>query len=108
MPNSNPSTVDPMNRDRFPERLIDLPGVGKSIEVDLRELGYRQPADLVGSDPEEMYQRWMLSSGVRERCMLYVFRCAVYCSETPLSARDPERAKWWNWKDVEESKQDGP
>jgi hypothetical protein len=84
-------------------RLTDLPGVGKSIAQDLLALGYRRPADLAGEDPEAMYRAWMRQSGVPERCMLYVFRCAVYCAETPEPARDPELAKWWNWKDAKET-----
>ncbi len=101
MPINNPPKFDSTAPDPFPPRhLTDLPGVGPSIAEDLRGLGYRRPADLVGGDPEEMYERWMQSSGVPERCMLYVFRCAVYCAETPVSSREPERTQWWNWKDA--------
>jgi hypothetical protein len=33
----------------------------------------------------------------QDRCVLYVFRCAVcFASET---AHDPDMLKWWNWKD---------
>jgi hypothetical protein len=31
-----------------------------------------------------------------DRCMLYVFRCAVYYAE---GGREPEKLRWWNWKD---------
>ena len=34
-----------------------------------------------------------------DRCMLYVFRCAVYFAST--TKHDPEKLKWWNWKDQE-------
>ncbi|WP_177734368.1 MULTISPECIES: helix-hairpin-helix domain-containing protein [Flavobacterium] len=34
-----------------------------------------------------------------ERCLLYVFRCAVYFAETPMNRQDSEKLKWWNWKD---------
>ncbi|WP_334292712.1 helix-hairpin-helix domain-containing protein [Parasporobacterium paucivorans] len=33
--------------------------------------------------------------------MLYVFRCAVYYANE--EAHDPEKLKWWNWKDVQET-----
>ncbi|NUL83349.1 MAG: Pathogenicity locus [Armatimonadetes bacterium] len=82
-----------------PERLSSLPGVGKSIEADLIALGYRRPADLVGQDPEEMYERIQAMSGAKiDRCLLYVFRCAVYVASTP----EPEErlTKWWNWMDA--------
>ena len=32
-----------------------------------------------------------------DRCVLYVFRCAVYFASE--SEHDPELLKWWNWKD---------
>ncbi|NMB56563.1 pathogenicity locus, partial [Candidatus Beckwithbacteria bacterium] len=32
----------------------------------------------------------------QDRCLLYVFRCAVYYAK---GGRDPEKLKWWNWKD---------
>jgi hypothetical protein len=35
-----------------------------------------------------------------DRCLLYVFRCAVYFAEH--TRHDPELLKWWNWKDREE------
>jgi hypothetical protein len=38
-----------------------------------------------------------LQGGRADRCLLYVFRCAVYFAETPDP--DPERLRWWYWKD---------
>lgn len=32
-----------------------------------------------------------------DRCVLYVFRCAVYYAEQ--EQHDPEKLKWWYWKD---------
>ncbi len=32
-----------------------------------------------------------------DRCVLYVFRCAVYYAGA--EKHDPELLKWWNWKD---------
>ncbi|TGK62354.1 pathogenicity locus [Leptospira wolffii] len=75
-----------------------LPGVGKSIAEDLWNLGLRSKAELASKDPEILYEDLCRQQGVRvDRCMLYVFRCAVYIagSEDP----DPEKRKWWNWKD---------
>jgi hypothetical protein len=31
-----------------------------------------------------------------DRCVLYVFRCAVYAATN--EAPDPELLKWWSWK----------
>ena len=82
------------------ENLTDIPGVGPSIAKDLREIGVRRPADLIGKDPEELYASSNRRAGaVQDRCLLYSFRCAVYFAETPPNRRDPEKLKWWNWKD---------
>jgi len=75
-----------------------IPGVGRSIAADLRALGYRSAEDLAGEDPEAMYQRLCDLRGERlDRCLLYVFRCAVYCVGTPHP--DPDLTQWWKWKD---------
>ncbi|MFC1537237.1 helix-hairpin-helix domain-containing protein [Gemmatimonadota bacterium] len=76
-----------------------IPGVGPSIAEDLWSLGFRSLNELKGQDPEAMYESLCSLRGVRvDRCMLYVFRCAVYfiTEET----HDPELLKWWRWKDT--------
>ena len=81
-----------------PDPLRIIPGVGPSIAIDLRELGIRQVSDLVGRDPQQMYDRLIALRGMhQDRCLLYVFRCAVYFARTPR----PRRAllDWWAWKD---------
>ena len=35
---------------------------------------------------------------VQDRCVLYVFQCAVYFAETREAEREPEKLKWWSWK----------
>ncbi len=78
--------------------LESIPGVGPSIAKDLRDLGYPDVSDLRDADPEEMYVRLTKLSGTyQDRCVLYVFRCAVYFAST--QRRDPELLKWWAWKD---------
>ncbi|MBN1827301.1 MAG: helix-hairpin-helix domain-containing protein [Candidatus Eisenbacteria bacterium] len=81
-----------------PNDLRTIPGVGPSISRDLVDLGFRSVANLHGADPEEMYGRLqILRGGPIDRCVLYVFRSAVYFA---VSRRpDPELLKWWNWKD---------
>ncbi len=75
-----------------------IPGVGVKIAALLTELGYREVRDLRGADPEELYERLNARRGVTmDRCLLYVFRCAVYFAGT--ENRDPELLKWWRWKD---------
>ena len=75
-----------------------LPGVGPSIAADLEELGFRRPADLRGRDPQMMYDELIRLRGQhQDRCVLYLFRCAVYYASTPDPR--PELCKWWNHKD---------
>lgn len=76
--------------------LMIIPGVGKSIAEDLRQIGIHTVADLKGKDPQELYDRSNNHVGaVQDRCLLYVFRCAVYYAE---GGRDVQKLKWWNWK----------
>jgi len=80
--------------------LTIIPGVGKSIASDLWHIGIRKVEDLKGQDPEELYELSNRFAGsTQDRCLLYVFRCAVYFVETPKEEQDPEKLKWWNWKD---------
>jgi len=75
-----------------------IPGIGPSMADDLWRLGYRSVAELRDEEPEAMYQRLCELSGAHvDRCVLYVFRCAVYFASN--EAQDPELLKWWNWSD---------
>ncbi|EQA45889.1 pathogenicity locus [Leptospira broomii serovar Hurstbridge str. 5399] len=75
-----------------------LPGVGKVIAEDLWNLGLRSKQELSMKNPDLLYEELCKLQGVRvDRCMLYVFRCAVYVSATELP--EPEKMKWWSWKD---------
>ncbi len=77
--------------------LHQIPGVGKRIAEDLWNLGFRSVQELQGSDPEELYFRLCALQGAQiDRCMLYVFRCAVYYASH--EQHDSELLKWWNWK----------
>lgn len=80
------------------DELRVIPGVGESIAADLHSLGIDKVDDLRGRDAEAMYEQLMSLVGSHvDRCVLYVFRCAVYFAEN--SEHDPEKLKWWNWKD---------
>lgn len=75
-----------------------IPGVGKSIAQDLWELGYRSVGELKNENPDKMYNKFCDLKGQHiDRCLLYVFRCAVYFASNKI--HDPELLKWWNWKD---------
>ncbi len=78
--------------------LMQIPGVGKSIAIDLLNIGITSVDDLKGKDPEKLYAKSNKFAGaVQDRCLLYVFRCAVYYAENTKHV--PEKLKWWNWKD---------
>jgi len=64
----------------------------------LEALGIFHAEDLNGKDPESLYQRHCKKAGYPvDRCMLYVFRCAVYFASN--KEHDPKLLKWWSWKD---------
>jgi recombinational DNA repair protein RecR len=77
--------------------LRQIPGVGKKIAEDLWTLGIRSVHDLKDNDPEALYRKLSAKGSQVDRCMLYVFRCAVYYAS--MKSHDPELLKWWNWKD---------
>jgi hypothetical protein len=72
--------------------------VGKSIAQDLIDIGINSVEDLTGKDPEQLYVKSCKKAGVQiDRCLLYVYRCAVYYASH--KSHDPELLKWWSWKD---------
>ena len=80
--------------------LMVIPGVGKSIAHDLFDLGIKEPGQLRGKNPERLYDDLCQLRGVHvDRCMLYVFRCAVYF--VSHKRPDPKKLQWWAWKDKE-------
>lgn len=82
------------------KELRQIPGVSKTIANDLWNIGFKSIRDLEGHDPQIIYDLHnRFKSSEQDRCMLYVFRCAVYFAETDKNKFDPEKLKWWNWKD---------
>jgi hypothetical protein len=80
------------------KQLQVIPGVGPSIAQDLMDLGYSSVYNLKKADPAAMYRNLCALRGEHiDRCVLYVFRCAVYFAN--FKEPDAELLKWWNWKD---------
>lgn len=78
--------------------LKNIPGVGRNMERHFFDTGIFSIDDLKGKDPEELYIQNCLVSGTRvDRCVLYVFRLAVYYAGS--ETHEPEKLKWWYWKD---------
>lgn len=77
--------------------LRTIPYVGKATEASLLSLGYTTIASLKGANPQELYDRECLLTGVKID-QLYLYRMIVYYANTPEP--DPEKLKWWVWKDL--------
>jgi nucleotidyltransferase/DNA polymerase involved in DNA repair len=87
-----------MDKQETLKQFQTIPSVGKSIAEDLWEMGFRSLNDLKGKDPEKLYEQLNTLRGTTiDRCMLYTFRCVVYFVNH--TKHDPEKLKWWNWKD---------
>jgi hypothetical protein len=83
------------------DELEQIPGVGKAVAADLRHLGITSVRQLRGKDPQKLYRKLCrFKAAPVDRCLLYVFRCAVYYAST--SDPDPELLQWWKWKDQDE------
>ncbi len=79
------------------KQLQTIPGIGPKISLDLVALGIHHPRELKHRVAEDLYEQLCLLKGHRvDRCVLYVFRCAVYFVSTPDP--DPRLLLWWNWK----------
>ncbi len=80
------------------DELERIPGVGKSVAEDLHRIGVTSIRQLKRKNPERLYEKLCrFQASPVDRCVLYVFRCAVYYAST--RDPDPELLKWWNWKD---------
>ena len=80
--------------------LEQIPGIGKSIAQDLRNIGIRSVDELKGKKPDKLYKKLCnFKASPVDRCMLYVLRCAVYYASN--TEHDPKLLKWRNWKDKE-------
>lgn len=72
--------------------LTDLPNIGKASAADLRLLGIHSPADLVGQNPYEMYDKLCeLTNQIHDPCVIDVF-----ISVTRFIAGDAPKP-WWNY-----------
>ena len=78
-------------------QLQQIPGVGKTIAQDMQNIGINSIDDLKGRQAEQLYDRLCeFKASPVDRCMLYVFRCAIYYASN--TDHDPELLKWENWK----------
>ncbi|MHB9112101.1 MAG: helix-hairpin-helix domain-containing protein [Thermoleophilia bacterium] len=79
------------------EDLESIPGVGPKIARKLRLIGVSRVSDLKDANPEKLFGQLEKTLGTHvDPCVLYVFRAAVYYASR--REHDPEKLKWWNWK----------
>jgi nucleotidyltransferase/DNA polymerase involved in DNA repair len=77
--------------------LESIPGIGPRIAQKIRLIGVNNVGDFRNKDPERLYNKLEHTIGAHvDRCV-YVFRAAIYLSNH--QRHDPEKLKWWNWKD---------
>jgi hypothetical protein len=73
-------------------RLEDLPNIGPAIAAKLRGIDVREPADLLGRDPYELYEEIEARTGHHhDPCLL-----DVLISVTRFVAGEPARP-WWSY-----------
>ncbi len=86
-------------RKKAKSELQEIPSIGPSVAADLHGIGITRIAQLKNENPQALYDRVCRETGqIHDRCLLYVFRCAVYYASH--TRHDPEKLKWWNWKDM--------
>jgi Pathogenicity locus len=74
--------------------LEQIPNIGKSIAGDLRAIGIREPSQLIGRDPYQLYDESNAFAGVRQDpCLIDCFISAVRFMEGA-----PARP-WWHYTD---------
>ena len=84
--------------DTIKQSLQLIPGVGPKLAQKFHDIVIKRISDLKGNKPEELYSQLCARQGVQiDRCVLYVCRSSVYFAETENP--DPEKLKWWYWKD---------
>jgi len=77
----------------------DIPNVGKAIEQNLILLGIKEPIELIGKDPYQMYSDLCNSTGIKhDPCVIDVFISAVRYMEG-----GPPR-KWWEFTNERKKK----
>ena len=81
------------------KKFQDIPNVGKAIEKNFILLGIKEPIELIGKDPYQMYSDLCNVTGNRhDLCVIDVFISAVRYMEG-----GPPK-KWWEFTDERKKK----
>jgi len=80
------------------KKIQTIPGVGPKLSKEFLNIGIKDVSDLKGKSPKKLYSQICAKQRRQvDRCVLYVCRSSVYFAENKNF--DPEKLKWWNWKD---------
>ena len=89
-----------MNKNQQFKELQKIPGVGKVIAEIFWNIGVKKISDFKNKNPEKLYSKiCAYKKCVVDPCVLYVCRSSVYFAKK--KKHNPEKLKWWNWKDEE-------
>ena len=93
--------VNDMERSEI-KKFRDIPNVGKAIEKDFFLLGLKEPLELKGKDPYQMYDALCEATNKRhDPCLIDVFISAVsYMEGAPAK-------KWWEYTQERKLKLNG-
>jgi retron-type reverse transcriptase len=80
--------------------LRSIPGVGKVVSHDLYNIKIYSIEDLKRMRAEKVFEMHNKYRGsVQDRCMLYVFRCAIDYANKNIEDRKSYKLNWWDFKD---------
>lgn len=80
------------------QKLQTIPGVGPKLSKMFYDIGIKDVSALKGKNPETLYSKICAKQGHPvDRCVLYICRSSVYFADNKCP--NPEKLKWWNWKD---------
>ena len=81
-----------MPRTKPKDELLQLANVGPATREDFRMLGINTVAELAKCDPDELYDRLCVTTGIRhDPCCRDVFAATIH------QAKTGEATKWWEW-----------
>jgi hypothetical protein len=97
-------TVPTAKQQRQIKELRTIPGIGKSLALDLWNIGIRKVDDLKNKNPNTLYRKLNRQTGTaQDPCVLYTFRCAIYFASERI--HDADKLKWWYCKNNEYNEQ---
>ena len=80
-------------------KLQDIPNIGQAIEKDLILLGIKDPVELIGNDPYQMYYDLCnITNNRHDPCVIDVFISAVKYMEGGPAKR------WWEFTNERKKK----